>query len=107
MARTPYGGYPPERDRIVSGSDVKLREFLGEKIANLDQKLEDKTESLNQKIDSLIQDLAREREYDRKESAMASERLRKAEVAIAILQWGYALGAIVAMWWVYERSGAP
>jgi len=61
---------------------VSLRDFLGEKIRQVDQKL-----------DVLIQAASEDR-----------VRLNQIEVAIAVLRWGYALGALVALWYIYERG---
>ena len=61
---------------------VSLRDFLGEKIRQVDQKL-----------DVLIQAASEDR-----------VRLNQIEVAIAVLRWGYGLGALVALWYIYERG---
>jgi hypothetical protein len=68
--------HPPHHETI------SLREWFSDKL----QVLEDK-------LDTII----RASDDDRR-------RLSKVEVAIAILQWGYALGAVIALWWVYERG---
>jgi hypothetical protein len=36
------------------------------------------------------------------QTTMTNGRVRKAEIAIAVLQWGYGLGAVLAAAWFFK-----
>lgn len=71
---------------------VSLREFFDEKFAEHSGRLE----GLDKKADAILIEVR-----------ATNGRVRKAEVAIAILQWAYAIGAAVLAGWFFDILKRP
>ena len=82
----------PRKRAAAPASEISLREFFEEKFTHLEGShtlLRDKADQIIDKLD------------------ITNGRVRKAEIAIAVLQWAYAAGAAVLAAWFFNLLKQP